>query len=742
MARMHVARFAAAAAVTWAVALPMIAWQGQAFAAGASSRPALTLTVTSVTPAYATPGQTLILRGRIKNNSANKLSGLSLQLLSSDVPFSNETTLKQFTQGTYQAGGPVSGVSPLNIRHLGGKQSVGWRLKLPVNDLGLSCFGVYPLTVTASNAASTATGSLPVPLPFWPGKADSCPDLERPAPFRISWVWPLIDTPAQGPCPGLLSNSLAASVAPGGRLADLLAIGSQYSAQAHLTWAIDPALLDNVKTMTTPYDVGTSAGCQGSSSHAADPDARTWLSGVAHATAGQPVFVTPYADVDLAGLAQYSNVPDLHNAFTDGEQLAAPLLGRKPVPVQLPAGPKLLSAVAWPADGLANPALLEILGAMHVGTVILAMPRSSLDYTPGAVTSVNDGVGTKLKVLLADDSLSGLLGSKAASSRQAGSIFSVSQMFLAETAMIVAEAPAMQRPILVAPPRRWDPTGTLAGDLLGDTVTAPWLRPSTLGELARQPADAGHSRIVQPKAGEELPRGLLRQVTSLDRRVNLIESIMATSDPRLSRAVYGIESSRWVGQGVGQSRALLSRTSRFVSGQFASLSIGGRQAIKVTLGGRNGSVTGSIHNDLSYTIRVGLRIRSSNDTVSAKQKSFHAIYVVQPHSSTPFKLSVNATQTGKATLRLRLTSATGALLPVEPLTMNISVTNLGTVALVICAAALAIFVSASAAQAIRRGRPRPPDEPSDEPSDGPSGGQEGDESPAPAHDAELTKEGS
>ena len=148
----------------------------------------------------------------------------------------------------------------------------------------------------------------------------------------------------------------------------------------------------------------------------------------------------------------------------------------------------------------------------------------------------------------------------------------------------------------------------------------------------------------------------------------------------------------------------------FVTSQFAGISVGGQHIIHVTLGGRVGSVTISVHNSLDYPVRVGLRVRSSNNTVIARQHPPHQLYIVPAHSSAPIKLSVNATQTGKATLKLSLKAPTGVLLPNppdKPLLMEISATNLGTVALVICAAALAVFVVASAAQAIRRGRPGP-----------------------------------
>jgi hypothetical protein len=683
--------------------------------AGRAASPRLVVTVTSVSPGYAAPGQKITLKGRLWNGTASTMRHLSVSLLSSTTPIFDNTDLEQFASGSLQLPQVPVSVSPLSVGHLRSRHSVAWSIRVPVSDLRLNCFGVYPLTVSASNAAQTVTSSDPVPLPFWPSKADICPNELRPAPSPISWVWPLIDSPHAGPCPGLLDNTLAASIATGGRLANLLAVGRAFAASAKLTWAIDPALLDNVRTMTKPYPVGSSASCLGATSHPADVAARNWLSDVVSATTGQTVFVTPYADVDVAGLAQYGNTTDLKEAFKDGEHLAGPLLHRSTSPAQVPASARRLSAIAWPAAGLANSEVLENLGAMDIGTVILAMPSSALasalTFTPGAVTSQFDGVGTKLRVLLADGSLSSLLASKATSSTSPGTIFNVSQLYLAETAMFAAEAPAMKRPILVTPPRRWDPTTTVASDLLADTVSAPWLAPSSIGELAAQPDEHYYSSVLTPPGRHsELPGKLLRKVSALDTKVALLQSIMNPKDPQLSRAVFGIESSGWIGAAAPQARLMLSRTARFVHDQFAGLSIGGRQTIHVTLGGRVGTVTVSIRNLLGYQVSVGLRVRSSNDTVMVTQKLPREVYVVPAHSSIEPKLSVNATQTGKATVTLSLRAPKGTLLPDppdKPLTLEISATNLGTVALVICAAALAIFVIASAAQAIRRGRREP-----------------------------------
>ena len=689
-------------------AMSLAAVSGPA-AARAASQPRLALSVRSVSPSYAEPGpeHTITLKGRVWNSGRAALSGLSVQLYSSTVPFSSRTALDEFAAGAIPATG-----QRLAARHtiprLRARRGASWAIELPVSALRLTCFGVYPLTVTVSDPTGTLTAHDPVPMPFWPAKPTSCLAATRPAPFPVSWIWPLIDSPHQGPCAGLLDNSLAASLAPGGRLYGLLHEGARFTSSARLTWAIDPALLDNARTMTQPYPVGLSSGsgCTGGTRLTQDKNAIKWLAGVVKATAGQPVFVTPYADVDVAGLAQYGRNADLKGAFAEGQQVAAPILRRDRVPAALPAGPRKLSAIAWPSGGPPSPAEVENLGAMNIRTVILAMPPSQLSYTPGAVTSAPDNLGDRLKVLLGDNSLNSLLASSAARSRQAGMIFHVSQLFLAQTAMIVAEEPAIQRPIVVTPPKRWDPPSALAADLLRDTAAAPWLTTMTVDQMAARQEQPYPTSLVRPDARAELPGKLLRRIAKLDNSVALLQSIMLGTDSRLSRAVYGIESSRWAGVDAASAKKMLTRTGQFLTKQFAGLAVGGQQVINVTLGGQVGTVPVSIRNSLGYTVRVGLQVTSSNNTVLATQR--RKVYEVNPRSSLPLKLSVNATQTGKAKVVLRLKSPTGVLLPNppdKPLVMRITATNLGTVALVIFAAALAVFVIASAAQAIRRGRP-------------------------------------
>ena len=172
--------------------------------------------------------------------------------------------------------------------------------------------------------------------------------------------------------------------------------------------------------------------------------------------------------------------------------------------------------IAWPAAGIADFGVLGSLAATGVSSVILNSslmpPKTALLYTPSAITSALDGVDAGVHVALTDNILSQVLadGPTAAQARRsqtsgakqppghgpasgesastvqaaaAAGSFATEQRFLAETAMIVAEAPATPRSVVIAPPRQWNPTVSLATALLTESDDAPWLRPASVSSL-------------------------------------------------------------------------------------------------------------------------------------------------------------------------------------------------------------------------------------------------------------------
>jgi Family of unknown function (DUF6049) len=700
----------------------------------------VSLAITSVSPAYAAAGQTVTVRGSVTNTSSAAITGLSVRLRSSSVSFSTRDALQQYADGNEPlADGYVPGaIRPLAVKLAPGA-TAGWMIKLPAREVGMTSFGVYPLAAEADSAAGVALagGTSRTFLPYWPRRHGP---FARPRRQDIAWIWPLIEAPQQGACPGLPDNSLAASLAPGGRLYSLLTAGEAQSAITKLTWVIDPALLAGVKAMTSPYLVGSDAACSGGRQLPASSAAVQWQARLRGATSGEPVFVTPYADVDVAALTRSSLDGDLVSAFTSGRSVASSILGRD---FSLPrsdqssqAAAEQLNGMAWPADGLANHTVLENLAVNKVTAVVLDStmvppPAGQPSGTSqSAVASTPDGVNGDMRVLLSDDTITRILRIASSPSESPAASFAVKQRFLAETAMIAVQAPPHgSGAMVIAPPRRWDPPAKLAQSLLAETVSAPWLKPVRLGHLAAGKSGLVHASLRAPagSAGADLSERLLRKVRGLDRRVRLLESIRLHPDPQLDRAVASVESSAWRGHASGGSaRILLDRLSAYITSQQKALTI--IAPLPVTLGGLRGTIPVSISNRLGYAVRVRLRVTvPGNGSITSSQPP---VLTILQRSVVGVKLKMKSARVGSTTVSLSLLTPGGRPLPGKPVTMTIRATHFGTLALVILAAALGVFMITSAGRAIRQGRSAP------QHSDGAGSGGHGAERPAHGSEAD------
>ncbi len=276
----------------------------------------------------------MTVAGSVTNTSRAPITGMTVRLRSSRTAFTSRDGLQVYADGTTTAAdSPVPGAAAAVPGTLAPHTTATWSIRLSAGQLGQTSFGVYPLAAEADSGTGAALATNRTFLVFWPAKRALNP--VRRHPQHIAWIWPLIGKPQQTPCPGVLTNNLAASLGAGGRLAGLLAAGRAYAASAHLTWAIDPALLSSAQIMSSPYRYGASADCTGARKSPASRAAQGWLASLRAATAGQPVFVTPYADVDVAALSRHGMDDDLASAFR-----GRPLDGRPDPGQELqPAGP-------------------------------------------------------------------------------------------------------------------------------------------------------------------------------------------------------------------------------------------------------------------------------------------------------------------------------------------------------------------------------------------------------------------
>jgi Family of unknown function (DUF6049) len=694
------------------IATSVLALAGVAASAGAAGAQQaggspVSLAITSVSPAYAEPGKTVTVSGTVTNTSRAPMSGLSVQILSSGTWFTSRNQMQEYAAGSdVVSDSPIAGAVANLTGTLPAGATMPWSVTVQPGQLPMTQFGVYPLAAQAQDSSQSWQTVNETFLPYWPGVRGQDPQKQQ-----IAWVWPLIDQPRQGLCAGeLLNNGLAASFASGGRLNGLLSAGSAYAGSARLTWAVDPALLANAATMSKPYRAGGLAGCSTppdpARSEPASPAAAAWLTTLESATAGQPMFVTPYDDADIAALTRNGLSGDLNRAFQVGRSVAGKALGRNFTPAAGGSGDSL-GGMAWPADGIANYGVLENLAASdQINTVVLdssTMPPSpQTNFTPTAQTTTPDGEGPELKVLLSDDTITQILGSANSPSDSKATAFAASQRYLAETAMIAAERPNLARSIVVAPPRYWDPPAGLASELLSETVSAPWLKPVSLGQMAAVKHPAGQVSRQAPAAVSkaELSRPQLDQARQLDQQVKLLQSIQGTSNSALGTGVAAAESAAWRGHGSAsqQGAALVQQLSRYVTGQESAVKI--ITPPRLTLAGLKGPVPVSISNGLSYPVKVRLQVGPSR---GISVKSQPPATVIPPGQQQSKKVEITAANVGSTTLTLRLLAPDGAPLPAQT-TVIVQATHYGTLALVIIGAALGVFVLTSVTRGFRRGR--------------------------------------
>jgi hypothetical protein len=685
----------------------------QAPASASPAQPAsspVSFSITSMTPSWAKPGDTVTVSGTVKDDSKTIFSHLGVQLDFAGTAVAGLSALEQDVASSAPqlafnlVAGHVS--QPATVLRPG--QVSSWSVSFPADELKMTAFGVYPLTAQLSSTFGQPLAYSNTFLPYVPASHGPF-GKSVPAAQRIAWLWPMMDVPLTAlpglpDCSGSQVDALGASMAAGGRLDQLLTEGAAYSTTDKLTWAIDPALLEDASEL---------AGC-GSAAHA--HAAATWLSQLKKATADQELFVTPYGNVSLALIRQRraQDVSGGNGAFNSGgdgafylgRQVASNLLGRNAglTAAGLRAGS---TATAWPPDEVSVPILANLIETDGISTVVL--PAGSVSGAPGTAFTTLASTQYQVKVLLSASPLTQLL---AAASGRPGLDFSTSQGFLAETALMAAEGTA--DPIVVAPPQHpgsWNPSASLASTLLTYTHTAPWLTAVSLSSLAAS-ATKSDPNLTMTTGGDlgSFSRAVLHELNVVGDDVTAISDIAAKAAPatEASMALAALESANWPAHDQVARLAGLTALARSLQDQQGDVRIVADS--RVTLGGLKGNMPVVIDNTLPYEVEVKLdptfaQPPGGGVTVTQKPRGF---VLVPAHQQVTTTLHVQATEVGSTTITLQLLNRAGQPLP-DTDRVVVQATQFGTFAMIILAAALGLFVIASGARAVRRGRSAPPD---------------------------------
>jgi hypothetical protein len=662
--------------------------------------PALTVAITGMSPQWASGDATVTISGTVSNHTGSALPDLVVQAQTGQY-FETRSEMTSFADGVAGAAGFLGTAgSPDDLSGtLANGATARWSVQFPAEDY-FSLFGVYPIQVLASSVASSYQATANTFVPYWPGSGSAVP-------LKVSWIMPLMDTPQQGACPqNLATPDLASSVAPGGRLSTLLAAAGPWAQSDKLTWAIDPALLSDVSVMTGHYTTGGNSACSELSKHKTSTAAVAWLSELRTDTAGQSAFLTPYADVDVAALTHNGLDADIRSAYQIGRQVAADVL---PGTFGTGAGSSVLAA-AWPADGTADTQVIDsLVSDGGIGTVVLnsgELPSSSGSWD-NALQRTSTSTGQPVSALLADSEISSLLGSATATS-SAGSQFAVEQDFLAQTAMIVAEAPNAARSLVVAPPRDWDPSASELSALLQLTHKAPWLSSTGLGTLATEAAKLKPQALPAHRvSGAELSDAYLDQVQAVGGNLGVYKDLLYQPSKKtltsLAAALAVTESVAWRGAGAPGGWRALTELSDYLTDEMHKVQI--LASKPVLLAGTSGTTFVSVQNLMDVPVIVRVYASTAPDSplsVGSFDTSPDSLQVIQSKQTSTVRMPLQSTSIGTTTLQLQLVTENGSPLAGSARPLSVEVTRLGRTLLVIIGAALGVLVLASAVRLRRK----------------------------------------
>lgn len=293
---------AALIAVAWAVA-PMAALPAAlapALAAGPAAAPGdFPVRLLSFGPAVPLPGQLLRIVGTITDAGARTVRDVQVYLRVPGAPVTDRAGLA--TVAGSAAGDPaVDG--PLDVDHyaqLGTLRPGGhsrFTVAVPVDDLGLTTSGVYPLTIevraTAPDGSRIAVADIRTYLPWQIGAGVAAASTR----IGTEWLVPLTTDAARISESVFVDGALASTLAPSGRLGEVLGLLARLPAPSAavragagtdpfgagqpgttVQVAIDPMLVAEVESMAGGYRVvdSSSPTATGRSAALADPPVAT-----------------------------------------------------------------------------------------------------------------------------------------------------------------------------------------------------------------------------------------------------------------------------------------------------------------------------------------------------------------------------------------------------------------------------------------------------------------------------------
>lgn len=691
--------------------------------------------VEEISPRAVGAGDTLTLSGRITNTTDSELTDATVRLRYTELPFEQRSELDTYNDGDGAAPEQTHGTTEIDTSLEAG-ESATYELEVDLADLELNGAGVYPIAVEARTGSGTDLGSQRTFLPYQ-GESDA-------EPADIAWVWPLAGGPQRTDDDTYLRREFPQSLTAEGRLGTLLSAGAQGdglplaptendtsppqedstsptddtgsgtdeddSNDVPVTWAVDPALLDDINRLTEDsYEVLSEplADIEGKNPDTTDHEpsdaAQVWLEQARSTLSDAPLVSTPYSSPDLPALLANGRDRDAEAAMSLSEQKLADTLDRSAD-----------SSVAWPADGHMDTAARDFYNEHGADRFILdssAMPPhpwaegSPPSASPFSLPeSEKDGTA-----LLADSQLTDALAQYGHGPNQATL---ATQRFAAETAMLSAAGDGDSDSggtIVAVPPRDWNPDPAFARNVLQDSNDLPWLEPAALEDVQPGSVDEPQRQeLSYPAQGapEQLSGSYLDGSDDLREEVRLFNSIIVGGDEGniedndpYRPALLRLSSASW------REEEKLASTARGLVDYSVRESLNQVRIIPtepVTLAAQRGKIGIPVANDLQdHTVRVDLTMFSENNE-QLSVGDYPSPIELGPETKTTVYVPLEARVNGRTVLHLDLHNTTGEPLSSGEVLTPVNATGLGSQALIISAAGALVLVIALAPRALRK----------------------------------------
>ena len=651
-----------------AAAVPARALPAQA----TEDEPGVRVLLDALTPVVPRPGADLVVSGRVQNLTDETVRDGVVRLRLSRTPVLSRDELAALADGELRRTG-----SPLPVRALLPAVSPGasarFTLTVPLDDLRLDGFGVYRLGVEALGSVSAGHLPLATTWTFLPW----APDPLQVLPTQVAWLWPLATVPQRLASGRFLDDALADELAPQGRLSRLVDAAEGQT----VTWLVDPMLLDDADDMTDGYALAGD-GAPG----AGDEAAQAFLGRLRDATAGEdPVVALPYADADVTSLARHGHAELAGRARRTGATVARRVLGRE-----------ARGDVVVPPAGFADDTAAVLEDARAVVLDARALPADA-PYTVTGRAELPLPDGGVVDALLTDPVLSRLAAQDTAA---AGSAVLARQRFLAETAMVTAERPGVQRLVAVAPPTRWAPAGAWAETLLDATAQAPWLQVVDLDDALATPApDVARARLGQPEdePGDELPAGYLDSVTSVDERARVVAEVLVEGQGLLSAfRVHQLRLASAALRDRPDLRAtLLEDTERALEEPLSRIRVLPTEVMRPV---EQGVFPLTVENGLDQPVRVRVTFRGGSPALSLADSD---VVEVGARRRATVNVQADPETNGVVTVLAQLTTASGV--PIGDATpIRVRISEYGPVTVVITVAAALLLFATATFRVVRR----------------------------------------